>query len=358
MSKIAVICDSHFGVRNDAPVFYDYFQKTFNRFFDIIKKEGCEYIIHLGDLMDRRKYINYVTSNKLRKIFLEKIEIPTHIIAGNHDLYWRNTSIVNSLDEIIGDRYPLIKTHTRPHLVSVDGLDIQLIPWINEENYAESLEAIRTTSAEVLMGHLELQGFQTFKGIVSDHGMDASIFNRFDAVYSGHYHHRSSNNNIHYIGSSAEYTWADYNDPRGFSIFDTQTREMTFYENEINIFRMLAYDDVKHPNILEKIKGTDYSKYKDCYVKIVCVNKTNPYNFDVLLDKLYKACPLDISIIEDISSFKDNAEDDVIDEAQDTRTILDSYISGLTLPVNNDKMKNFMYSIYSEALSVEHTHTE
>ena len=356
MAQIAIVTDTHAGVRNDNPAFQLYQKKCWQWFFEHIDEYDIKHVIHLGDIYDRRKYVNFMSAKRLREDFLEPIterRIDCHIVVGNHDMYYKDTHEVNALEEVVSGRYPFVNVYSVPNVISIDGLDIQLMPWITDSNRDQAMEAINKPKAPILMGHLELNGFQMFRGAISDHGMERDAFNKFDAVYSGHYHHRSTIGNVSYIGALGEYTWSDYDDPRGFSIFDTDTREITFLRNPYRMFRVAKYDDIANPNIVEKIQNTDFSKYAETYVKMVVVNKSNPYAFDLLFDSIYKAGPLDISIIEDPTVLLDNEEDVEVDEAEDTPTILRKYISGLTLPVNNDTMKKFMLDVYQEALQVE-----
>jgi hypothetical protein len=251
-------------------------------------------------------------------------------------------------------QYENVKVYSEVTEVKLDKLKVLFIPWINQENEENTFKVVQNTSCKCAMGHLELNGFEMFKGVVSDHGADKSLFDRFHMVFSGHYHHKSSTDNIHYLGAFTEHTWSDFNDPRGFHIFDTETRQLEFFQNPHVMFKMLAYDDVKHKDIMEKIAATDYSKYANSYVKIVCVNRENPYAFDVLMDKLYKAGPVDISVVEDLTTLVDNNPDGNVDQTQDTVTIITKYIEDLTLPVNNAKMIDYMKDVYMEALAIEH----
>ena len=356
MAKIALITDTHAGIRNDNPAFHNYQKRCFDWFIDYLDINEIKYVIHLGDIFDRRKYVNFLTARRCREDFIEPLEdrcIETHILQGNHDSYYKDTHEVNALDELISGRYRFITPHSLPDIINIDGLDIQLMPWITNTNRDFSMDLINSPRAEVLMGHLELNGFTMHRGAISDHGMDRLTFDKFDKVFSGHYHHRSTVGNITYLGAFAEYTWSDYNDPRGFNIFDTDDRTLEFIQNPYKMFRLAKYDDISNPNIIEKIQGTDFSKYANTYVKLVVVNKSNPYAFDLLFDSIYKAGPLDIQIVEDPSVLLDNEEEMEVDEAQDTATILRKYIDGLTLPVDSVKMKEFMLDVYNEALQVE-----
>ena len=66
--KIAILTDSHAGVRNDSLAFHDYMHKFYRDvFFSYLDDNSIRTVIHCGDIIDRRKYININTANRLRK---------------------------------------------------------------------------------------------------------------------------------------------------------------------------------------------------------------------------------------------------------------------------------------------------
>ena len=360
MSKVAIICDTHIGIRGDNPVFHKYHARSFDWFFREIDSRKIKHIIHGGDLYDKRKSLNILSGNLCRQSFLEPVYnrgIETHIIAGNHDIFFKNTHEINTLKEVVGDRYlPHIKIYSMPETINIDGLDIQLMPWICDSNMKESVDAIETSKAKVLIGHLEIQGFPMLKGVMAEHGFDKKIFDRYTLVCSGHFHTRSSISNVHYLGAFATYTWADYSEYRGFCILDTETLEIEYLENPEQIYNVIHYDDSK-PDVLKALEECDFKKYTETYVKVIVESRNDLYTFDKLIDNLYKANPVDISIVENFDNDdNDNTslDTDSPNDVEDTPSLLSKYIDGSKISYDKDDMKVFMREIYKEAISLEY----
>ena len=352
--KIALITDTHWGVRNDNIAFMDNSKKFLDEiFFPYIKDNGINTVVHLGDLVDRRKYININTARRLREDFLEPLShmCDVYMIAGNHDTYFKNTNSVNALREIVAQAYPFKIYDTFPKEVEFDNTTVLLTPWICDDNRKQTLEKFKSTPAQIIMGHLELAGFEMYRGSMVSHGDDRSLFDRFDLVLSGHYHHRSSDGTIHYLGAHAEFTWSDFDDPRGFHILDTETRELTFIQNPYKMFAKVWYDDMASSSGPE---DTDYSHLKDKIVKVIVTNKNNPYLFDTFINHLDSLGLIEIQIVEDHHNLNLEDDADIVNEAESTMQIFKKYIDQFDEEkIDKVKLEKTINELYQEALTVE-----
>lgn len=351
--KIALITDTHWGVRNDSPAFLEnsrrFIDQVFLRYLDDNK---ITTVVHLGDLLDRRKYVNIYTATRLREDFLDPLMwrgLDVHIILGNHDTYFKNTNVVNSVQQLVSENYGF-KIYTNPAEVEIGGTKILLLPWICDDNRAQALKLIGETNAQICMGHLELQGFEMYKGSLVSHGDDPVLFDRFDLVMSGHYHHRSTNGHIFYLGSHMEFTWSDYDDPKGFHIFDTETRELTFIQNPFRMFRKVWYND-SDPDFNP---DQDFSELKGCVVKVIVQNKTNLYGFDKFIEAVDAANPYELQIVEDHQNLLSEQDDDIVNEAESTIDIFKKYIETFQAKnLDKGKLEQKIVEIYNEALTIE-----
>ena len=348
--KVAIITDQHFGARNDSIAFLDFFEKFYeNTFFPTIDSAGIDTVLILGDTFDRRKYINFYALDRAKKMFFDKLEergIRIHMLAGNHDTYYKNTNEVNSPDLLLVE-YGNIDVISKPETIVIDGTSICMIPWICSDNYQETLDHIKNTKAEICMGHLEIAGFAMYRGMESHDGLAKETFEKFDLVFSGHYHHRSSDQHIHYLGNPYELTWQDYNDPRGFHLFDLDTRELTFVQNSYRMFERLEYNDKDTDPV-----DLDALELEQKYVKLVVVNKTDFYKFDKFIQKLYNKGCHEIKIIEDMSEFQDGEIGEEIN-LEDTLSVLSHYVDSIETDVDKEQIKTYMRTLYTEAVNVE-----
>ena len=345
--KAAILNDTHFGFKNDSNIVLDYFVDFFkNQFFPYLKENNIKTIFHLGDVFDRRKYINFKTLHVVQKEFLEPLRdagIKVHAICGNHDTYFRNTNSINSLQELI-EHYPNWTIYSEPSVVELSSGCVALVPWINPENEEKAGKFISETTCSLLFGHLELAGFQTMRGVFVDHGYDPKHFSKFEYVLSGHYHIKSNRDNIHYLGTQYHMGYSDASENKGFHIFDFQDRTLTFIKNPKKLYYTLDYyEDAKEkPN---------FELFKNCYVKIFIKNKTKQALFEKYLDKFYEAGVAELIVSEDVST---NPELVAVDIHKDTLQLLHEEIDTITeKSINKNLLASIINTAYNSALSKE-----
>jgi DNA repair exonuclease SbcCD nuclease subunit len=342
--KIAILTDTHYGARKGSKFIHDYFELFYkNIFFPALEEHGVEVVIHMGDAFDSRKSIDYQSLQWAKRVVFEPLsKYEVHMIVGNHDCYYKNTNEVNSPELLLED-YSNIRKYSSPQTVKVGDLDIAFIPWICSENYDETLKVIQKTKAKIAMGHLELNGFRAHRGHTMEDGMDASVFDKFQKVFSGHFHTRSDNGKIFYLGNTYEIYWNDVNDTRGFHIFDTETLEHTPINNPYKLFYNIYYEDTPHQMF-------DAMEYENKIVKVIVRKKSKPKNFEKFIDKLYSVGVQDLKIIENFDV--QETEEFQIEEDENTLSILNRYIDEAEIQLDRKIVKSLIQDIYKQACEV------
>ena len=346
--KIALITDTHYGARKGSKIFHDFFQKFYdNVFFPTLVEEDIKTTIHLGDAFDSRKSIDFWALNWAKTNVYDKFEklgIKLYNIVGNHDAYYKNTNDVNSVDCLLSEYKNVVRV-SEPKDYKIGGKNILLVPWICEDNEKETFDVINKSKSKLLMGHLELTGFEVIPGMKMDHGHDPIKFKNFDKVFSGHFHHKSSKGNITYLGNPYQMFWNDVDDIRGFHIFDTDSLELKFIPNPYTIFEKIYYEDTNY-------KTFNSTSLKDKIVKIVVRKKSNQLQFEKFIDKILKSGCIDVKIVE---NFSINDEDVNLtqEECENTLSFLNKYIDDSDFDLDKEVVKTLMREVYQEACEME-----
>ena len=341
--KIAIITDQHFGCRKNSKHFHDYFLKFYNDvFFPTIEKEGITTIVDMGDTFDSRKGVDFSSLAWAKDHYFDRLQqmgCEVHTIVGNHTAYYKNTNDVNAVDLLLRE-YENIKIYSEATDIKIDNLDILLIPWINCENEKMTLNAIDKSKSRIVMGHLECKGFRIHRGYIMEQGTDIKIFDKFEKVYSGHYHTRSDDGKIFYLGNPYEMYWNDCYDTRGFHLFDTETLEHTPIDNPYKMFYNIYYEDTSHQTF-------DTRKYDDKIVKLIVRKKTDQTQFERFVDKLYNSNVFELKIVENFQLI-DN-EDFEAFESENTLSILNRYVEESEIDLEKSRIQNMISDVYREA---------
>jgi len=344
--KVAIITDQHFGARKNSKLFHDYFLKFYNDvFFPTLEKEGITTIIDMGDTFDSRKGIDFSALSWAKNNYYDRLcdmGVEVHTIVGNHTAYYKNTNEVNAVDLLLRE-YLNVIVYSQPTEVVLDKLKVLFIPWINAENYQQTVNAIQNSSSKCAMGHLELNGFRAHRGHVMEDGMDCELFEKISHVFSGHYHTRSDNGKIFYLGNPYEMFWNDANDTRGFHIFDTETLEKTPINNPYRMFYNIYYEDNDY-------RLFDSREYDEKIVKVIVRTKTNSSKFEKFIDKLYTSGVHELKVVENFQL--EEKEDFEAFESEDTLSILNRYIEESETNLEKSTVQKIIQDVYQEACEI------
>ena len=345
--KVAIITDQHFGARKGSKFLHEYFKKFYDEvFFPYLEESGIKTVIDMGDTFDNRRSIDLWSLEWAKENYydrLEKLGVTVHTIVGNHTAYYKDTNSINSVDLLL-KQYKNVHVYSECTEVMIDKLQVLFIPWINAENTESSIESIKVSTSACAMGHLELNGFRAHRGHVMEEGMACDVFEKFDKVFSGHYHTRSDNGRIFYLGNPYEMFWNDVNDTRGFHIFDTDTLTHTPVNNPYKLFYNIYYEDTNH-------KLFNATEYENKIVKVIVRKKSKPKDFEKFIDKLYSVGVQDLKIIENFD-LQEN-EDFEIGEEENTLSILNRYIDESETQYDKSIIKNIFQDLYKQACEVE-----
>jgi DNA repair exonuclease SbcCD nuclease subunit len=349
--QFIILGDVHFGARNDSQTFAEYFELLYEYLFEYMLKNDIKLIVQTGDMFDRRKYVNFKTLARAKANFFDKLrQHGFHVIVylGNHDVAYRDTLLINSPTLLLTDYQDCVTVVTEPTELTI-GSDLFLVlPWICADNHDLTMEAIKTTKAKICFGHLELSGFEMYKGAPCDHGMDPAVFWKFDKVYSGHFHHISERGNIHYVGSPYAQTWADYGDERGFFVFDKPAAK--FVKNPYEMFFKILYDDVSQS--MSDLLDADYSKYAKRYVKVIIREKNDLFLYESFIEKL-EAVGAIVTVVDD-HHYKDiETDSEIIESAETIDDMLKNVSAQYSEVVNSDKLFNLLMGLYTEATNLQ-----
>jgi len=346
--KVALITDTHYNFKKANKNFHEYFAKFYsNIFFPYLKKHNIKTVIHCGDAFDSRKGVDYWALDWAKENVYDKFleyGITVYSIVGNHDTYYKNTNEVNSINILLNEYSNIIKISS-PMEFRIGELDFLFLPWICADNQEESYSMIKSTKAKIVFGHLELNGFPVFPGQTQPNGIDKSIFSKFTRVFSGHYHTRSDDGKIFYLGNPYQMFWNDCNDVRGFNIFDTETLKLKHIPNTYNIFEKIYYKD-------SDLNELDKFDLRDKFVKLIVQNKKDQKQYDKFLDKILSMKPLDLKISEILDIDDSNYQYQDYD-VEDTLSILNSYIEESEFDLDKKIAKQIIKDVYLEAMEVE-----
>ena len=139
------------------------------------------------------------------------------------------------------------------------------MPWRRDTDHEkETLE--KFPNSNIVFCHSEVRGIKLNKKVDNFHGVEASTYDRFEAVFSGHIHYRQRRGKLRMVGTPYELTRSDMDNIKGFDLFDLSDMSETFFENTISPKFVKFYLTQLYNVPLGEFKDVIKNNYVDLYI--------------------------------------------------------------------------------------------
>jgi DNA repair exonuclease SbcCD nuclease subunit len=246
--KILVFGDLHIGVNKNNPEFFKITLDYADWLISILEKNKISTIVQLGDIFHFRENVHSTAINCAFEFFSRLKKYKIHIITGNHDSLYNDTSDVNSLKLL--NNWPNIKIYEK--VTSVDGMCF--CGWGCKINDIPK-------NQKIVFGHFDIKGFDMSASKISEHGFTASeLMEKCSLLMSGHYHKPQTRfynqRPLIYTGSAFQLNWGESGEEKYAYIVDTETLDVTPVTNDVS------------PKFIYIRSENDYPKAKNNFVSV------------------------------------------------------------------------------------------
>jgi DNA repair exonuclease SbcCD nuclease subunit len=315
--------------------------------FPSVKERKIKKIIQLGDFFDNRNSVSLHDIDYVLREFLPQLEetgAHMYVLAGNHDVAFKNTNRVHSLS-ILETSPSVTIVHDHVESIRTESKTFVLCPWINNENEEQLMEDLKAyaTKNHILCGHFEFEGMRMNKtSKPCEHGLNPKDFKKYDRVISGHFHHPSTYGNVSYMGSVFHLTWQDHDDSKFIYIYDTNTDEFEPIENPYSLYTQIDYHECNM---------TDDELSDECrgkFVRIIIDQEYKRVELKDLIHRIEKVKPLSVDVIDNtILDVQVNDTSEV--ELSDSKDIKDYVDEFLKDSESKSTLVSMFDEIYTEA---------
>lgn len=306
MSRTLISTDQHTDCRGGSKIFLELMRQYYLQImFPYIIDNKIENVIFAGDFFDNRNHVttsvlNYITTEFIPEF--EKTGAHMYIIAGNHDIAYRNTNSINHLGIFKNRKNFTVVDNEVLYVPNDSDYDFVLCPWINPMNYDDILADLKRYESDkaILIGHFEIAGMKMYKfNKTCEHGLDKELFSGYHKVLSGHFHHASESGNFEYLGAQFHLTWADYDDWRGFRVYNHDDDTYELVENDYCLFTQMDY----HRDFLTKTPKKLKSVCENQIVRLTITEKIERVELEDAKHKIDSCNPISLDI-EDRTLFE------------------------------------------------------